>query len=292
MVILAQGSSGQRAQSPSQEQNATVMLALAELDALSRSGGMQQHMNDASRSRAERGIERKRYTAALAERQFNRGDPDIPLVALESADGRRHFSTCAPPKRRLSDNAAQSDPTNGVQRQSHHLPPRPDMGDEALSDAHRMACCNVSSKRPFSTAVSTTRPWRAPSVWRRRAQTRSKDERELHHQMDARRRDAGRRSNPRSRPRCPSNEIREPAPIVSRARLRTFARLPRLLSWGIQPARAVHSTRSGGRQQWCSTSFGDIRMLRTMCPKCGCRSSTGRQFCVMALPRLIERRHG
>ncbi|MBB4399255.1 hypothetical protein GGD62_008406 [Bradyrhizobium sp. ERR14] len=28
MVILAQGSSGQRAQSPSQEQNATVMLAL------------------------------------------------------------------------------------------------------------------------------------------------------------------------------------------------------------------------------------------------------------------------
>ena len=39
--------------------------------------------NAALRSSAERQIERKRYAAALAERQFNRVDPDNRLVASE-----------------------------------------------------------------------------------------------------------------------------------------------------------------------------------------------------------------
>ena len=40
-------------------------------------------MDTALRSSAERQLERKRYAAALAERQFNRVDPDNRLVAAE-----------------------------------------------------------------------------------------------------------------------------------------------------------------------------------------------------------------
>jgi DNA invertase Pin-like site-specific DNA recombinase len=58
-------------------------LAPAELDALARSRRAQQHMDGALRAGAEREVERKRYAAALAERQFNRVDPDNRLVAAE-----------------------------------------------------------------------------------------------------------------------------------------------------------------------------------------------------------------
>ncbi len=58
-------------------------LAPAELDALSRACRTQQQTDSALRSSAERQIERKRYAAALAERQFNRVDPDNRLVASE-----------------------------------------------------------------------------------------------------------------------------------------------------------------------------------------------------------------
>jgi DNA invertase Pin-like site-specific DNA recombinase len=58
-------------------------LAPAELDALSRAHKAQQQMNAALRTSAERQLERKRYAAALAERQFNRVDPDNRLVADE-----------------------------------------------------------------------------------------------------------------------------------------------------------------------------------------------------------------
>jgi DNA invertase Pin-like site-specific DNA recombinase len=58
-------------------------LAPAELDALSRAHKAQQQMNTALRTSAERQLERKRYAAALAERQFNRVDPDNRLVADE-----------------------------------------------------------------------------------------------------------------------------------------------------------------------------------------------------------------
>ena len=40
-------------------------------------------MDTALRASAERQLERKRYAAALAERQFNKVDPDNRLVAAE-----------------------------------------------------------------------------------------------------------------------------------------------------------------------------------------------------------------
>ncbi|MER8537611.1 recombinase family protein [Mesorhizobium sp. M1005] len=58
-------------------------LAPAELDALSRARRAQQQVDKALRTSAERELERKRYAAALAERQFNRVDPDNRLVAGE-----------------------------------------------------------------------------------------------------------------------------------------------------------------------------------------------------------------
>ncbi|HZD91206.1 MAG TPA: recombinase family protein [Pseudolabrys sp.] len=58
-------------------------LAPAELDALSRACRAQRQTDTALRSGAERQLERKRYAAALAERQFNRVDPDNRLVASE-----------------------------------------------------------------------------------------------------------------------------------------------------------------------------------------------------------------
>ena len=58
-------------------------LAPAELNALSRARRAQHQVDTALRASAERQIERKRYAAALAERQFNRVDPDNRLVAAE-----------------------------------------------------------------------------------------------------------------------------------------------------------------------------------------------------------------
>ncbi len=60
-----------------------MALAPAEIDALSRARRAQQQVEKALRSSAERELERKRYAAALAERQFNRVDPDNRLVAGE-----------------------------------------------------------------------------------------------------------------------------------------------------------------------------------------------------------------
>jgi DNA invertase Pin-like site-specific DNA recombinase len=58
-------------------------LAPAELAALSRARKAQHQMDAALRTSAERQLQRKRYAAALAERQFNRVDPDNRLVADE-----------------------------------------------------------------------------------------------------------------------------------------------------------------------------------------------------------------
>jgi hypothetical protein len=58
-------------------------LAPAELDALSKARLAQHQVESALRASAERELERKRYAAALAERQFNRVDPDNRLVAAE-----------------------------------------------------------------------------------------------------------------------------------------------------------------------------------------------------------------
>jgi hypothetical protein len=58
-------------------------LAPAELDALSRARRVQQQVDTTLRTSAERQLERKRYAAALAQRQFDRVDPDNRLVAAE-----------------------------------------------------------------------------------------------------------------------------------------------------------------------------------------------------------------
>jgi DNA invertase Pin-like site-specific DNA recombinase len=58
-------------------------LAPAEIDALSRARRAQQQAEKAMLRSAEQQLERRRYEAALAERQFNRVDPDNRLVASE-----------------------------------------------------------------------------------------------------------------------------------------------------------------------------------------------------------------
>ena len=58
-------------------------LAPAELDALSRAHRTQVQVDADLRASTERQLERKRYAAALAERQFNKVDPDNRLVAAE-----------------------------------------------------------------------------------------------------------------------------------------------------------------------------------------------------------------
>jgi DNA invertase Pin-like site-specific DNA recombinase len=58
-------------------------LAPAEIEALSRARRVQQQMDTSLRASAERQLERQRYAAALAERQFNKVDPDNRLVAAE-----------------------------------------------------------------------------------------------------------------------------------------------------------------------------------------------------------------
>jgi DNA invertase Pin-like site-specific DNA recombinase len=58
-------------------------LAPAELDALSSARRTQMQMDTALRASAERQLERKRYAATLAERQFNKVDPDNRLVTAE-----------------------------------------------------------------------------------------------------------------------------------------------------------------------------------------------------------------
>lgn len=58
-------------------------LAPAELDALSRARRTQHQVDVTLRASMERQLERKQYAAALAERQFNRVDPDNRLVAAE-----------------------------------------------------------------------------------------------------------------------------------------------------------------------------------------------------------------
>jgi DNA invertase Pin-like site-specific DNA recombinase len=58
-------------------------LAPAEIDALSSARRAQSQADKAMRKSAEQQLERRRYEAALAERQFNRVDPDNRLVAAE-----------------------------------------------------------------------------------------------------------------------------------------------------------------------------------------------------------------
>jgi DNA invertase Pin-like site-specific DNA recombinase len=58
-------------------------LAPAEIDALSRARRAQSQAEKAMRNSAEQQLQRRRYEATLAERQFNKVDPDNRLVAAE-----------------------------------------------------------------------------------------------------------------------------------------------------------------------------------------------------------------
>ena len=58
-------------------------VAPAELDALSRAHRVRRKAEEAAQAAAQQQVERKRYQAALAERQYNKVDPDNRLVAAE-----------------------------------------------------------------------------------------------------------------------------------------------------------------------------------------------------------------
>lgn len=58
-------------------------IAPAELDALSRANRARRQADEAVTKAAEQQLERRRYQAALAERQYNKVDPDNRLVAAE-----------------------------------------------------------------------------------------------------------------------------------------------------------------------------------------------------------------
>lgn len=122
-------------------------LAPAELDALSRSRRAQQQMDNALRVGAERELERKRYAAALAERQFNRVDPDNRLVAAELE---RRWEAALSEVRAAEEALAQRAPPKAIMHLAMgkalnskvvslagRLPQI--WADESTSDAHRKA---------------------------------------------------------------------------------------------------------------------------------------------------------
>jgi hypothetical protein len=122
-------------------------LAPAELDALSRARRAQQQVDAALRSSAERQLERKRYAAALAERQFNRVDPDNRLVAGELE---RRWEAALSEVRAAEEALARQTPPQAVTQMAigktlnskvvslaGHLPRI--WADEATTDAQRKA---------------------------------------------------------------------------------------------------------------------------------------------------------
>ena len=58
-------------------------VAPAEVDALSRASRLRKEVDTAARAAAHQQVERKRYQAALAQRQYDKVDPDNRLVAAE-----------------------------------------------------------------------------------------------------------------------------------------------------------------------------------------------------------------
>jgi DNA invertase Pin-like site-specific DNA recombinase len=86
-------------------------LAPAEIDVLSRVRRAQQQTDQAVRNSAERQLQRKRYEAALAERQFNRVDPDNRLVAAELE---RRWEAALNEVRAAEEALARQSPPQGV----------------------------------------------------------------------------------------------------------------------------------------------------------------------------------
>jgi DNA invertase Pin-like site-specific DNA recombinase len=86
-------------------------LAPAEIDVLSRVLRAQQQTDQAVRNSAECQLQRKRYEAALAERQFNRVDPDNRLVAAELE---RRWEAALNEVRAAEEALARQSPPQGV----------------------------------------------------------------------------------------------------------------------------------------------------------------------------------
>jgi len=81
----------------------------AEFDALSKARKSHLQSERALRNAEERQIERLRYQAALAERQFNRADPDNRLVTGELE---RRWEAASRPRSAASGSTAHSSPTS------------------------------------------------------------------------------------------------------------------------------------------------------------------------------------
>jgi DNA invertase Pin-like site-specific DNA recombinase len=86
-------------------------LAPAEIDALSKARRAQLQVDTALRASAQRQLERKRYAAALAERQFNKVDPDNRLVAAELE---RRWETALNEVRAAEEALAQQTPPETI----------------------------------------------------------------------------------------------------------------------------------------------------------------------------------
>ncbi|WP_457813837.1 hypothetical protein [Sinorhizobium meliloti] len=184
-------------------------LAPGELDALSRARQAQQQVNKALRlARSD--------AAALAERQFNRVDPDNRLVAAELE---RRWEAALSELRAAEEAFAQQASTEPTKRTGlgkdlnnkvvalfDSLPQI--WANHTTTDAHRKALLRCLIERSCLIKVSATLLWRgscgeAPPNW-----PRSQNEGEFRRQAHARRRNASASAGARS-DGMPDDEITE-----------------------------------------------------------------------------------
>ena len=162
-------------------------LAPAEIDALSSARRAQQQADKAMRKSAEQQLERRRYEAALAERQFNRVDPDNRLVAAELE---RRWEVALKEVRAAEEALARSkspqaiapDCRQGAERQ-RHPPLGPSARDLGGSEHDRRETQGAAA---LSRGEGHPRPRRARRrpgadrlAWRSRQRDRGEDAREL-----------------------------------------------------------------------------------------------------------------
>lgn len=142
-------------------------LAPAELDALSRARRAQKQVSAALHTSAERQLVRKRYAAALAERQFNRVDPDNRLVAGELE---RRWEAALSEVRAAEEELNQQAAPNAIA----HVAMGKDLHSKVVTLAGRLPqiwadaprqmrnakrCCAALSRRSSWIAASTTSLW-------------------------------------------------------------------------------------------------------------------------------------
>lgn len=166
-------------------------LAPAELNALSKARRAQFQVDAALRTSAERQLERKRYAAALAERQFNRVDPDNRLVVAELE--RRWEAALIEVRAAEEALARQASPQSAEQLgigktllgKVVSLAGRlPQIWDRTLDEKR---CYDVSSTKSCSIAENTTRVCPYRLARRGRSPPRGQDEGQRRRQARARR---------------------------------------------------------------------------------------------------------